>query len=108
MFGRIMFLISKISLYRSSFYRGSIRYILFWPRRRMSFVISRTSVNRGSLNRGPTVIGGHPIHKLSCLFVCLFDLSLFFRFGRRVCHGIIMILTGVTFLVVLLVHKGEK
>lgn len=29
------------------------------------------------------------------------------RFGRRICHGIIMILVGAIFLVVLLVHKGK-
>ena len=41
-----------------SFYRGSIPYILlqFWPGRRVSFVLSRTSLNRGSLNRGSTVL----------------------------------------------------
>ena len=47
-----MFVISKNSLYR-----GSIPYILLqlWPGHRISFVISRTSLNRGSLNRGSTV-----------------------------------------------------
>ena len=44
-----MFVISKNSLYR-----GSIPYILLqlWPGHRISFVISRTSLNRGS-----TVLG---------------------------------------------------
>ena len=48
-----MFVISKNSLYR-----GSIPYILLylWPGHRISFVISRTSLNRGSLNRGSTVL----------------------------------------------------
>ena len=40
-----MFVISKNSLYRE-----------FWPRHRISFVISRTSLNRGSLNRSFTVL----------------------------------------------------
>ena len=54
-----MFVISKNLLYRGSLYRGSIPYILLqlWPGRRILFVTSRTSLNRGSLvNRGPTVI----------------------------------------------------
>ena len=48
-----MFVISKNLLYR-----GSIPYILLylWPGHRISFVISRTSLNRGSLNRGSTVL----------------------------------------------------
>ena len=43
---------------KNSLYRGSIPYILqsLWPGHRMSFVISRTSLNRGSLNRGFTVV----------------------------------------------------
>ena len=32
---------------------------------------------------------------------------IFLRFGRRICHGIIMILVGAIFLLVLLVHKGK-
>ena len=36
-------------------------------------------------------------------FFCIFP-----RFGRRICHGIIMISVGITFLLVLLVHKGKK
>ena len=46
------------SLYRGSFYRSSIPYILpyLWLEHRISFVISRTSLNRGSLNRGSTVV----------------------------------------------------
>ena len=48
-----MFVISKNSLYR-----GLIPYILLslLPGRKISFVISRTSLNRGSLNRGSTVV----------------------------------------------------
>ena len=47
-----MFIILKNSLYR-----GFIPYILLylWPGHRISFVISRTSLNRGSLNRGSTL-----------------------------------------------------
>ena len=50
----ILFFISK-----SSLYQGSIPYILLkpWPGHRISFVTSRTSLNRGSLNRGSTVLG---------------------------------------------------
>ena len=50
-----MFVILKNSLYRGSLYRGSIPYILLylWPEHRISFIISGTSLNRGSLNRGP-------------------------------------------------------
>ena len=55
-----MFVISKNSLNRSSLYRRSVPYILLyiWPGRRISFVTSRTSLNcnRGSLNRGSTVV----------------------------------------------------
>ena len=29
------------------------------------------------------------------------------RFGRRICHAIIMIMVGITFLMFLLVYKGE-
>lgn len=32
---------------------------------------------------------------------------LYLKFGRRICHGIIMILVGVIFLLVLLVHKDS-
>ena len=41
-----------------SLYRGSIPYILllFWPGHGVSFVISRTSLNRGSLNQGSTAV----------------------------------------------------
>ena len=48
-----MFAISKNSLYR-----GSIPCILLqlWLGHRKSFVILRTSLNRGSLNRGSTVL----------------------------------------------------
>ena len=46
-------------LYRGSLYQGSIPYIFLSlrPGHRMSFVISRTSLNRGLLNRGSTVAG---------------------------------------------------
>ena len=33
---------------------------------------------------------------------------LFLRFGRRICHAIIMILVGITFLMFLLVYKGKR
>ena len=44
-----MFVISKNSLYRGSLHRGCIPYILLqlWPGHRISFIISRTSLNRG-------------------------------------------------------------
>ena len=48
----IVFVITRISLNR-----GSVPYILLylWPGWRKSFVIPRTSLYRGSLNRGSTV-----------------------------------------------------
>ena len=40
-----------------SLYRGSFPYILLLRERRISFCIPRTSLYRGSLNRGSTVLG---------------------------------------------------
>ena len=49
--------ISKNSLYRGSLYQSFMPYILLQLLlgHRMSFIILRTSLNRGSLNRGSTV-----------------------------------------------------
>ena len=62
-----MFVISKNSLYR-----GSIPYILLqlWPGHRISFVISRTSLNRGSLNRGSTVYLHSTYQTCQSSYVC--------------------------------------
>ena len=54
-----MFVLSKNSSYQGSLYQGFIRYILLelWPGRRISFVISRTLLNRGS-----TVVKKQKLH----------------------------------------------
>ena len=56
----------KNSIYGGSLYLGSVSYILvqLWPGHRISFVISRTLLKRGSLNRG-----FHCNHYVVCLFL---------------------------------------
>ena len=51
-----------VSQIEGSLYRGSFSYILLLLGQRIPFVISRFSLNRGSLNRGATVL---------CLFCAL-------------------------------------
>ena len=46
------FVISRFVISRFYF----IHFTVLWPGRRISFVISKTSLNRGSLNRGSTVL----------------------------------------------------
>ena len=48
-----MFVISKIRYIEVLFHTFYCTYL--WPGHKISFVISRTSLNRGSLNRGSTV-----------------------------------------------------
>ena len=63
--GPIVFFITRISLYR-----GSVPYIVLqlWPGWRISFVIPRTSLCRGLLNRGSTVYGPLRWTELICGF----------------------------------------
>ena len=60
----IVFMITRILLNQGSLYQGSVPYILlsFWMGWRKLFVIPRTSLYRGSLNRGSTVVGTYVPH----------------------------------------------
>ena len=69
-----MFVITTILLCQGSLFRGSVPYILLslWPGRRISFVIPRTSLYRGLLNRGPTVLSSNffikmQVNELACV-----------------------------------------
>ena len=74
------------------------------------FVHSYTYFFRGSeLSNFPRPC----INALSVLLYAVYCYSnemytVFSRFGRRICHGIIMIMVGITFLLVLLVYKGKR
>ena len=73
----IVFIMTRISWNPGSQYWGSVPYILllFWPGWRKLFVVPRTLLYRGSLNRGSTVtrllIGGLNCTVLYCNFQLL-------------------------------------
>ena len=60
----IVFVITRILLNQGSLYQASVPYILlsFWMGWRKLFVIPRTSLYRGLLNRGSTVVGTYVPH----------------------------------------------